>query len=193
MTVADFLTFLSHKHRHRTFRDLLVRRKLLLLGRCRDRDRAHGLFWRGIAHIFLVYFFRRHKLVLEFFHQIEDIFERLKLLLNTLGLAVCANFQAEGERNRVERVLTTLVTIMLPVLEQLILRGDLLVILEVVRHLPKVVRETIEINGARSRCPSEVVVRLLIVGHFYPQVGSSFRHHTLYELCVITAEDLVLE
>ena len=81
----------------------------------------------------------------------------------------------------------------LPVFEEFVLSGNLLMVLEMVHHLPEVVRKAFEVDRAGDRSPSEVVMRLLIVAHLYPEVGACPGHDAFDERCIVASEDLVLE
>ena len=68
-----------------------------------------------------------------------------------------------------ECILASFITIVLPVLEKFIFRRDLRMMLKVVGHLAKIVRQAFKVNRSRGGGPAEVIVRLLIVGHFDPE------------------------
>ena len=132
-------------------------------------------------------------MVFELFKQVKDLLKGLHLRLDALVLAIGRNLQAEGQRDRVEGILLLLVVVGLQVAEEHVLGRDLLVVLEMVRHLDEVVGETVEVDRARDRRPPEVEVRLLIVVHFGPEGASSFLHDTPDKLRIVAVEDLVLE
>lgn len=108
-------------------------------------------------------------------------------------LALSGNLEAKGERNHVKRVLVPLVVVALQVLEQLVLRRDLVVVLKVVHHLTKVVAQALEVYLTADRAPAEVEVRLLVVQHFSPEVRPRLLHHALDKLGVVAGQDLVLK
>ena len=57
-----------------------------------------------------------------------------------------------------ECILTSLVVELLQILKQLILSRDLLMIFEMIDHLPEIMRKALKVNLARDRCPPKVVV-----------------------------------
>jgi len=57
-----------------------------------------------------------------------------------LSLPIGLHLQAEGQRDRLERVLLLFIKVGLKVLEELILGGDLVMMLKMIDHLNKVVR-----------------------------------------------------
>ena len=109
-------------------------------------------------------------MLLELFQQVEDLPEGLHLLLDALFLPVGGYLQAESEGNREEGILASLIVVRLEVLEEFVLRGNLVVGLKVVDHLAEVVGQPLEVDLLGNRAPSEVEVRLLIVAHLSPEV-----------------------
>ena len=132
-------------------------------------------------------------MLLELFQQVEDLPEGLHLLLDALFLPVGGYLQAESEGNREEGILASLIVVRLEVLEEFVLRGNLVVGLKVVDHLAEVVGQPLEVDLLGNRAPSEVEVRLLIVAHLGPEVGSGLCHDSPHQSGVIPVEDLVLE
>lgn len=121
-------------------------------------------------------------MLLKLFQEVENFLKRLELRLDALTLAVSTDLQTKSKRNLVECVKTLFVAELLKVLEESVLRRDFMVVLEMVYHLPKVVRQAIEVDRTGYGTPTEVIVGLLIVGHFRPVVGSCLLHHPSHEL-----------
>jgi len=95
-------------------------------------------------------------MLLELLQQVEHFFEGLELLFDRLGLAVGGHLQAEGQRDCLERILLLFIVVGLKVLEEFILSGDFVMMLEVVCHLAKAVRQSFEVDRFRNGRPSEV-------------------------------------
>ena len=68
-----------------------------------------------------------------------------------------------------------------------------MMMLKVIHHLAEVVREPVKVDVLRDGTPSEVEVRLLVVGHLGPQVRACLLHDAFDECCIVPVQDLVLE
>lgn len=118
-------------------------------------------------------------MLLELLQQIVHFFKWLQLLLDALVLPVGTDLEAEGERDLVERILLVLIIVALEILEELVFSRDLVVMLEMIHHLPEVVTQAIKVDLPTDRTPSKVEMRLSIVEHFGPQVRPRLLHHSL--------------
>ena len=78
-------------------------------------------------------------MLLEFLKEVEYLFERLQLLLDALCLSISRDFQAESQWYDIEGIRVLLITEAFDVFEEFILRCDLMVMLKMIDHLPKVV------------------------------------------------------
>ena len=132
-------------------------------------------------------------MLLELLQQAVNFFKRLQLLLYTLFLSVCGNFEAEGQRYRVKRVLLLLIIITLKILEELVFGRYLMVVLEMIHHLSKIVTQAIKVDLSADRTPSEMEMRLRVVEHFSPEVRPGLVHHSLHQLGVVPGQHLILE
>ena len=92
-----------------------------------------------------------------------------------------------------ECVLLFLITASLEILKKLILCRDFVMMFKMINHLAKVMWESFKVDLARDRAPPKVVMWLLIVYHFCPEIRAGFLHDTLYKLCIISIQDLVLK
>ena len=92
-----------------------------------------------------------------------------------------------------ECILLFLITASLEILEELILCRDLVMMFKMINHLAKVMWESFKVDLARDGAPSKVVMWLLIVYHFCPEIGAGFLHDALNKLCIISIQDLVLK
>ena len=101
------------------------------------------------------------------------------MLLDALVLPVGADLEAEGERDRVERILLVLVVVAFKILEELVFGRDLVVMLEMIHHLPEVVTQAIKVDLPTHWTPSKVEMRLSIVEHLGPQVRPRLVHYSL--------------
>ena len=172
--VAMVLAFLRHEDGERVGNDLIVWLDLF--------KELHARIWSQLrcldGHLLL-----RSQVgiavLLELLQQIVHFFEWLQLLLDALVLPVSANLEAEGERDRVERILLVLIVVALKILEELVFGRDLVVMLEMIHHLPEVVTQAIKVDLPTDRTPSKVEMRLSIVEHLGPQVRPRLVHHSL--------------
>ena len=78
-------------------------------------------------------------MLLEFLKKVEYLFKGLQLLLDALCLSISRYFQAESQWYDIEGIGVLLITEAFDVFEELVLGCDLMVMLKVIDHLPKVV------------------------------------------------------
>ena len=65
--------------------------------------------------------------------------------------------------------------------------------LKVIHHLSKVMRKSLEIDRSGYWRPPEVIMGLLVVAHFDPEVGARLLHDSLDQVRIVPIEDLVFE
>ena len=86
---------------------------------------------------------------------------------------LCIHVQNEGQRHVVEHVELVQLCGGQKVLEEVVLRRDLVVVFKVVHHLPLCIRQLLEPDASRLRLPLEMKGGV-VVRHLFPEVETLF-------------------
>ena len=79
-----------------------------------------------------------------------------------------------------EGILLPFIVELLDILEELVFSSDFRVILVMVDHLDKVMRQSIKVDLFGAWTPSEVIMRNLVVTKLLPKVRSCLSHHSFH-------------
>jgi hypothetical protein len=80
----------------------------------------------------------------------------------------------------------------LHILEQLMLVGDLAMAFHMVNYLQETVRQSVKVDAARSRGPTEMEVRLGLVTELYPRILPGLHENSPDKLAVVASYYLEL-